>query len=329
MKTASLFAILALFVAVQAQQPSGSPARMDVPGTTGVLEIDVGASPWHLDFLPEDRWTMLQAHQRPDHIGVNALLRQVSFAATAQSCKEQMWPQVQKSLGARIENLRESFTGGFQREEFNFSAPDGNNPRQLYAYLGSRDLCAQVNLVKVGFAPDDQKAFEQILASVRLLPDQSGIKSPGPGPETSSSLMAQGDAAREQSSYAAAARAYEKAFALEKANRSFDDEMYLDLISRSGFAYRMNGNVAKAKETLEYGLAQNPNYPIFHYDLACTYAQMGQVDESVEHLRTAYQHSAKVAPTQLPANPAEDSCFQKISSDPKFVDAVQKLQPPE
>ena len=101
--------------------------------------------------------------------------------------------------------------------------------------------------------------------------------------------------------------------------------MYLDLISRLGFAYRMNGNVAKAKETLEYGLSQNPNYPIFHYDLACTYAQMGQADESIGHLRTAYEHSAKVAPTQLPANPAEDSCFQKISNDPKFVDAVQKL----
>ena len=146
MKTASLFVILAFSVAVQAQQPSTSAARMEVPGATGVLEIDVGASPWHLDFLPEDRWTMLQAHQRPDQVGGNALLRQVAFAATAQSCKDQMWPQVQKSLGARIENLREGFTGGFQREEFNFSAADGNTLRQLYAYLGSRDLCAQINL---------------------------------------------------------------------------------------------------------------------------------------------------------------------------------------
>ena len=329
MKTFRLLAILALSAVAQTQQPSGSPARLEVPGATGVLEIDVGASPWHLDFLPEDRWTMLQAHQRPDHVTVSALLRQVPFAATAQSCRDQMWPQVQKSLGARIENLRESLTGGFQREEYNFSAPDGNTSHQLYAYVGSRDLCAQINLVKTGFAPEDQKAFEQILASVRLLPDQSGIKAPNPGQETSSSLMAQGDAAREQSNYAGAARAYERAFALEKANRTFDNDMYLDLISRLGFAYRMNGNVAKAKETLEYGLSQNPNYPIFHYDLACTYAQMGQADESIGHLRTAYEHSAKVAPTQLPANPAEDSCFQKISSDPKFVDAVGKLQPPE
>lgn len=329
MKTAKLLSILLLSLAVQAQQPAGNVARVEVPGVPGVLEINVGASPWHLDFLPEDKWTMLQAHQRPDHIVVSALLRQVTFAATAESCKNEMWPHVQKSLGGRIENLQENFTGGFQREEYNFSGPDGNTSRQLYAYLGSRDLCSQINLVKTGFTADDQKAFEQILAGVRLLPDQSGLKTPGQTQEPSSSLMAQGDEAREQSNYSAAARFYEKAFALEKANRTFENDSYLDLISRLGFAYRMNGNLAKAKETLEYGLSQNANYPIFHYDLACTYAQMGKVDESVGHLKTAYEHSAKVAPTQLPANPAEDTCFSKISSNPEFADAVKKLSQSE
>jgi tetratricopeptide (TPR) repeat protein len=327
MKLAKWFSILLLSLIVQAQQPATNLARVEVPGVPGVLEIDVGASPWHLDFLPEDKWTMLQANQRPDHVIVNALLRQAQFAATAQSCKNEMWSKVQQSLGAKIQNLQENFTGGFAREEFTMSE-EGTPVRQLYAYLGSRDLCVQVNLSKANFSPDDQKAFEQILASVRLLPDQSGIKAAAQTQETSSSLMAQGDEAREQSNYAAAARSYERAFALEKATRTFPDDMFLDLISRLGFAYRMNGNLAKAKDTLDYGLAQNSDYPIFHYDMACVYAQMGDVDQSVGHLRTAYQHRAKVAPTQLPAYPAEDGCFSKIANDPRFVDAVQKLQLP-
>ncbi|HEY6348268.1 MAG TPA: hypothetical protein VI636_02550 [Candidatus Angelobacter sp.] len=324
MKTAKLLSILLVSLAVQAQQPSGNRARVEVPGVTGVLEIDVGATSWRLDFLPEDKWTMLQVHQRPDHVSINALLRQVTFAASAESCKNDMWPKVQQSLGGKAGDLHESFTGGFARAEFNSSGAEGT-PRNLYAYLGSRDLCTQVNLVKANFSGDDQKTFEQILAGVRLLPDESGIKVPGQSQETSSSLMAQGDEAREQVNYASASRFYERAFVLEKANRTFDNDMYLDLISRLGFAYRINGNLAKAKETLIYGLSQNSNYPIFHYDLACTYAQMGQIDESLGHLNTAYQHRAKVAPTQLPAYPAEDTCFQKIATDPRFVNAVQKL----
>ena len=324
MKTAKLLSILLVSLAVQAQQPSGNRARVEVPGVTGVLEIEVGATSWRLDFLPEDKWTMLQARQRPDQVSISALLRQVTFAAGAEACKKEMWPQVQKSLGGRIENLQENFTGGFARAEFNSSGAEGTS-RNLYAYLGSRDLCVQVNLAKARFGPDDHKTFEQILAGVRLLPDESGLKVPGQAQETSSSLMAQGDEAREQSNYAAAARYYERAFALERPNRTLENDMFLELVSHLGFAYRMNGNLAKAKDTLEYGLSQNPDYPIFHYDMACVYAQMGRVDESVGQLRTAYQHRAKVAPTQLPANPAEDSCFQKIAADPKFVDAVQKL----
>lgn len=326
MKTTKWVLILFLGVPVPAQQPSGNLARVEVPGVSGVLEIDVGASPWHLDFLPEDKWTMLQANQRPDHIIISALLRQASFAATTQSCKNDMWPKLQQTLGAKIQNLQESFTGGFAREEFTVSGTEGAPTRGLYAYVGSRDLCVQVNLAKTNFSPDDQKAFEQILAGVRLLPDQSGIKAASQTQDTSSSLMAQGDEAREQSNYAAAARYYERAFALEKSNRTFSNDMFLDLISKLGFAYRMNGNLAKAKETLDYGLAQNSDYPIFHYDMACLYAQMGDVDQSIGHLRTAYQHRANVAPTQLPAYPAEDSCFSKIAGNPRFVDAVQKLQ---
>jgi len=102
--------------------------------------------------------------------------------------------------------------------------------------------------------------------------------------------------------------------------------MLLDLISRLGFAYRMNGELGKAKEILDYGLSQNADYSIFHYDMACTYAQMGKMDESLGELRAAYQHSAKVAPTQLPNHPEEDPCFAKWANDPRFMDAIQKLQ---
>src|SRR5215469_7696099 len=138
MKAAKLLLILLLSVAVQAQQSPSNRARVEVPGVKGVLEIDVGATPWHLDFLPEDKWTMLQAHQRPDHVSINALLQQVTFAASAESCRNGMWPKVQQSLGSKISDLHEGFTGGFAREEYNLNN-EGTPSRQLYAFLGSRD----------------------------------------------------------------------------------------------------------------------------------------------------------------------------------------------
>src|SRR5215510_11393986 len=154
MKAATLFVSLVVSVVVCAQQPFGNRARVEVPGVMGVLEIDVGPTPWHLDFLPEDKWTMLQARQRPDHITINALLRQVAFVASAQSCKNEFWPRLQQSLGGRASNLQESFTGGFARQEYTFSDGEKTTSHHVVAYLGSRNLCSEVHLTKEGFTPN-------------------------------------------------------------------------------------------------------------------------------------------------------------------------------
>lgn len=323
MRTLLLSLVLLLASGAVAQQPSAGTARVDIPGVKGVLQIDVGPTTWHLDFLPEDKWTMLQARERPDHISISALLRQVTFPASAESCKNEYWPKLQQTLGNRATNLQQKMQGGFARVEYDFNGEGGAASHHVLAYLGSRDLCSEIHLSKPGFTPADQNAFEQILASVRLLPEESGLVEPGQ--ENSSALMAQGDEFRAQSNYAAAAKAYQRAFDLEKANKTFSNDMFLDLIDRLAFSYRMNGQVAKAKETLDYGLSQNADYPIFHYDMACTYAQMGKVDESLGELRQAYSRSAKVAPTQLPADPQNDSCFSKVANDPRFAAEVQKL----
>jgi tetratricopeptide (TPR) repeat protein len=317
--------VLLLSVCLFAQQAPVGKARVEVPGVKGVLEIDVGPTPWNLDFLPEDKWTMLQARQRPDHLSISALLRQVTFAATAESCRNELWPKLKESGGDRIVNPQQSMQGGFARVDYTLNGSEGGPSHHLLAYLGSRDLCAEIHLSKAGFVPADQNAFEQVLASVRLLPDESGLQAAGQQ-GTSSSFMAQGDELRAQSNYAAAARAYQRAFDLEKANKTFENDMFLDLISHLAFSYRMNGELNKAKDTLDYGLSQSATYPIFHYDMACTYAQMGKVDESIGQLRLAFQYRAKVAPTQIPANPEEDSCFSKIANDPRFTAEVQKLE---
>lgn len=316
--------VLLFSLCIFAQQPASGAARVEVPGVKGVLEIDVGPSPWNLDFLPEDKWTMLQVHQRPDHVSISALLRQVTFPATAESCKNELWPKVKEGLGNRITDLQEKTQGGFARVDYALNGTEGTS-HHLIAYLGSRDLCSEIHLSKVGFVAADQNAFEQVLSSVRLLPDQSGIQAAGQ-PDSSSSLMAQGDETRAQSNYAAAARSYQRAFDLEKTNRTFENDTFLDLISKLAFAYRMNGQLNKAKDTLDYGLSQSATYPIFHYDMACTYAQMGKVDESIGQLRLAFQYRSKVAPLQVPANPEEDSCFSKIANDPRFTAEVQKLE---
>src|SRR5215471_6287366 len=158
--------VLLLAICLFGQQPSAGKARVEVPGVKGVLEIDVGPSPWHLDFLPEDKWTMLQARQRPDHVSISALLRQVTFPATSESCRNEFWPRLKQSISDRIADVQQKTDGGFARVEYTLTGGEGGPAHHLLAYLGDRDLCSEVHLSKTGFAPADQTVFEQVLASV-------------------------------------------------------------------------------------------------------------------------------------------------------------------
>lgn len=326
MKVLLLFSLFASLL-VSAQQPSGKIGRVEVSGAKGILEINVGASPWYLEFVPEDKWTMLHARQRPDHVSITAQLRQVTFAATAESCKNELWPKLKQSLGDRTANLQESSYGGAGRVQYDFSGASNTQSHHLLAYWGAGDLCAEVHLIKIGFTPQDQTAFEQILSSVRLFPDQSGLQATEQAQANSSTLMAQGNELYSQGHYDDALKFYQRGLDLEKANKTFDKDLFLELISRLAFCYRLNGNLVKARETLDYGFSQDAEYPLFHYDMACVYAQMGKMDESLGQLREAYKYKANASPGDMPPDPTEDSCFQKFANDPKFTDAVQKLLP--
>lgn len=326
MKALLAFALLSSLV-VTAQQPSGNIGRVEIPDIKGVLEINVGASPWYLEFVPEDKWTMLHARQRPDHVTITAQLRQVAFAATSESCKAEFWSKLQQSLAGKTEGLQESTYGGASRVEYNLNDADNAKAHHLLAYWGAVNLCAEVHLIKVGYSAPDQTAFEQILSSVRLFPDQTGLQGADQTQAGSSSLMAQGNELYSQGHYDGALKFYQRAFDLEKSNRTFDKDLFLELISRLAFCYRLNGSLAKARETLDYGLSQDSEYPLFHYDMACVYAQMGKMDETLGHLREAYKYHANASPGDMPPDPTQDSCFQKFSTDPKFTDAVQKMLP--
>src|SRR5438477_9131833 len=74
------------------------------------------------------------------------------------------------------ENLQQTSAGGMARVEYMIPEYNGASVRQknVHVYLGSRDLCAEVRVAKILFNPGDQKLLDDVLNSVRLLPDEPG-----------------------------------------------------------------------------------------------------------------------------------------------------------
>ncbi len=98
------------------------------------------------------------------------------------------------------------------------------------------------------------------------------------------------------------------------------------LVDNLGMSYGISGKLAEAKLTFEYGISQDPEYPMFYYLLACDYGEMGKMDESLEQLRLAYKFKANAIPGESLPDPLTDDSFRNFVKEKKFLDAVREMQ---
>jgi hypothetical protein len=91
-------------------------------------------------------------------------------------------------------------------------------------------------------------------------------------------------------------------------------------------AYGFTGELKHAQETFEYGITKDPEYPMFYYNLACTFAEGNDSNRALEQLRLAFKYrSNMIAGEQLP-DPAKDASFRRFMKNATFLKALADLQ---
>jgi tetratricopeptide (TPR) repeat protein len=91
-------------------------------------------------------------------------------------------------------------------------------------------------------------------------------------------------------------------------------------------SYGISGNLKQAREIFEYGSTQDPEYPMFYYNLACTYGEMKNKRQAIEELRRAYKHKANMIAGERLPDPVKDDSFRYFVVDDGFVKAVTEMQ---
>ena len=306
---------------------------MTIPGVRGVLEFDVGPTTPETRVRPDHKEVQLRAFGRADKLDITAFLQKVTFSASAEKCRDEWWPGTKKGPFQRDDLQETAVKDGIARVEFIVPEFQGIKVRQknLHAYLGGRDLCAEIHLTKAGFNPDDQKLFEDFLASVKLLPDASPSADQSRNPaqhedRDSSYYFGQGSKLYLQQNYTEAAASYQKALDLEKQKRILSKDYFRVLVDNLGMSYGISGKLPQAKATFEYGLTQDPEYPMFFYNLACTYGEMDKMNEALTQLRLAYKYEANAIAGEGMPDPLKDDSFRHFVGKEEFVKAVREMQ---
>jgi tetratricopeptide (TPR) repeat protein len=126
--------------------------------------------------------------------------------------------------------------------------------------------------------------------------------------------------------YKKAIAAYSKALEMEKEKPELNKTLWYVLVDNLGIAYGITGDLKKAKETFDYGLTKDPKYPMFHYNLACTYAEMDDLDNAIASLKRAFETRFNMLPGERLPDASTDSSFKRYMNNERFLSALREMK---
>lgn len=115
-----------------------------------------------------------------------------------------------------------------------------------------------------------------------------------------------------------AAKYYGESLELEKQGRTLSDTFYVYIIDQLGMSLGIIGQHEKALETFRFGLEERPNYPGFYYNIACSHAELGQVDSALVNLEKAYDYKSNFFHGEIFPDPFKDESFKSLWRKKEF-----------
>ena len=154
-----------------------------------------------------------------------------------------------------------------------------------------------------------------------------GVSAPSPQKASQvMELMQEGSAHYLRRNFKKAIGPYQKALDLEKQKRTLEPTLWRVLVDNLGMSYGITGNLKVAKEAFEYGITEDPEYPMFYYNMAGTYGEMDNMEKAIEYLRLAYARKDNMIPGEKFPDPAKDSSFARFADNEKFIAALKEMK---
>ena len=99
------------------------------------------------------------------------------------------------------------------------------------------------------------------------------------------------------------------------------------LVDQAGMAYGMSGEIGKARAIFEKALAEDPDYPLYYYNLACADAEENKLADARLHLQQAFARKANLIAGETMPEPTKDGSFLPHRDGQDFWTFLQSLRP--
>jgi len=127
--------------------------------------------------------------------------------------------------------------------------------------------------------------------------------------------------------YKAAGPVFETALGRLKESHEADQTTMKRVVTdQAGMAYGMSGDLLKARSILEKAIVEDPEYPLYYYNLACAEAEEKDLAGTQKHLREAFDRKANVLAGEKMPDPATDDSFVPYRDNKAFWSFLEGLQ---
>jgi len=193
----------------------------------------------------------------------------------------------------------------------------GVNQKNIWTYMALDNSWVDVHLSKIDFKEQDQALFDEFIGKIKVVENYV--------PNSHENFIF-GNYFYIQADYENAIKYFQKSLDQEKKISELPEPLWQVLVDNLGMAFGISGDLEDSKRVFEYGISMKPKYPMFHYNIGCTYAEMGDLDKAIKSLKTAFKFKDNMIKGEFLPDPSRDSSFAKFLNDERFVSFLKVIE---
>ena len=215
--------------------------------------------------------------------------------------------------------------GGWDAVTYQIAQSSGSNSNIRAEWVAAGTwIDLHMSVASDSSAAESVRQLESLLMRIRVT-EKGAATAPVASPSEAMKYVEEGSRHYVKHDYQGAIGPYAKALEIEKKQPALDKTLWRVLIDNLGMAYGITGDLKRAKATFDYGLSQDKTYPMFYYNLACTFAEMNDVEGSIANLRLAFQNKDNVNAGEHVPDPRDDDSFQRFAESERFNAALRQM----
>lgn len=296
---------------------------LSVPDKSPALQVDLLRLRIDSNSLRQDlAGRRLQASDSKGWV-LSSFLFPLDHQLDSKGLREEEWADLRKGAakdGLKLEQVKTYEKDSIPMLEYVVEEFRGQKAHQknVCGYLVSGGMGIDFHISKLGYTPEDQKFLDSLVNGIKLIENY----------EPDSKLQyGYGSIFYVQKDWVRATQHYEKALEQEKGQRTLSTTEWRVLVDNLGMAYGEARDLEMARRTFEYGIDEDPTYPMFHYNLACAEAELNNLDGALEELKTAFRYRGNSIPGEGIPDPAKDDSFRRYLQNSRFKELTSELCP--